>query len=260
MENAVENPDTVGTKPRAAIRELYDRLCITPCLGLQDFRCPHLPECSPKPGRSDVPFHTGTWPYIGACYGQARVLGNLIRILFVAMERGGQYNPAEEPTFSDTQWAFRDSAENRRNPHMGGASQLMEYLVEDKVPDVYSTQFALTNAVKCVEYTKRMNSTSTPTMIRNCAEHLRVEITLLQPHLIVTQGRHPTNTVQQLFPGLTPVAEFVGDAGRSAVLVGKRFVVLTTPHPARKIGWRWKRGPLPTFLQDAVRRAQEVRK
>ena len=66
-----------------------------------------------------------------------------MRILFVAMERGGTFDPfrkdaPNEPTFAHTQMNFRRATELRENAHMGGTSELMECLVDDKEPQVYS--------------------------------------------------------------------------------------------------------------------------
>jgi hypothetical protein len=45
----------------------------------------------------------------GTEYSAARIMGRSARILFVAMERGGKFNPLEEPAFADTQGDFRQS-------------------------------------------------------------------------------------------------------------------------------------------------------
>jgi uracil-DNA glycosylase len=166
------------------------------------------------------------------------------------MERGGKFRPESEK-FADTQRNFRNAAELRWNPHMGGTSQLVECLVECSDRQLYSTQFALTNAVKCVHATNSQKSSSTGTMIGRCSGHLMAEIERLNPHLVITQGDHPRETVLGLFDW-KPVKKFTGQAGEAEVMLTDDFVILTTPHPARKAGWRWSGGPLPKFLQNAV--------
>src|ERR1051326_6816173 len=240
MDDLNYDPDTLVTAYRNSISELYLRNGITPCEQMEDFSCAYRSKCSSKPPRPELVFHTGTWPYVGALYGNARVQGNPVRILFVAMERGGKFTPAEEKTFADTQYDFRYSAEQSQNPHMGGVSQLMKALVDNEDKKKSSILFALTNAVKCVWGTNSMDSDSTDIMIQNCADHLQAEIAVLKPHLIITQGVHPTNTIRRLLPARTSIADFTGDAGTSSLFVCKNIVVLTTPHPARKKGWAWK--------------------
>jgi uracil DNA glycosylase superfamily protein len=256
MENLNYDPDTLVTTYRTVIQELYARRGILPCQQMNDFCCEHKADCSRKPPKPGLAFHTGTWPYVGALYGDARVHGTPVRILFVAMERGGKFKPSEELRFPDAQYDFRYSAEEKQNAHMGGVSQLIDALVDNEDLKNSSTLFALTNHVKCVWFTDSQDSESTGTMISNCNEHLRAEIEVLQPHLVVTQGVPPANTIRGLFPSLDSVASFIGDAGTSSVLVGKDFIVLVTPHPTRKKNWKWKTGVLPAFLHDAAERAR----
>jgi hypothetical protein len=242
------------------IQELYERLGIEPAFGGASFHCPHYEECSKHCEIRDK-FHTGTWPYVGAEYGQAIIKGHRAKILFVAMERGGKFDPSEVPTLKHTQDDFRNTAEKRKNPHMGGVAAIMKHLVDEadplsSDPLSYCRQFALTNAVKCVEYTDRMDSGSTPTMIRKCRSHLTEEIDLLKPDLIITQGVHPRETVMKVLRPQREVREFKDESGRkkARILVAGSRLLFTTPHPAARLkGLKWKIGVLPGFLDDAVR-------
>ncbi|MBN1947547.1 MAG: hypothetical protein JW797_17885 [Bradymonadales bacterium] len=129
---------------------------------------------------------------------------------------------------------------------------ILSNLVDDKAPEIHVHQYALTNAVKCVWYTGNMSSTSTPEMMRNCASHLRAELDLLQPHLVVTQGVHPRQTLLDLFPELYEAAIFVGSRRKAQVFTSHRLVVLATPHPARCPGFLYKVNLLPNFLKATV--------
>ena len=126
------------------------------------------------------------------------------------MEQGGGFKPGEELTFAHTQMKFREGAEQRWNPHMGGTSQLMESLVNQKEAQSCPYQFALTNAVKCVAATGNQRSESTPIMKGNCAEHLRYEIECLRPHLVITQGDPPKETLFKMFQPLLHIASSMG--------------------------------------------------
>jgi uracil-DNA glycosylase len=251
--------DNLETPERTAARELYEFLGIVPAPVMGNFRCPSLSECSRQCRDRGERFNTGTWPYIGAEYGQAVIKSCRVRILFVAMERGGSHDPSYEPAFKDTQNSFRTAAEKRTNPHMGGVAAIMKHLVDEIEPLRYSQQFALTNAVKCVEYTESMNSLSTPEMIRNCKSHLRAEIEALNPDLVITQGTHPRHTVCQILEPLSSVADFADEAGRTkaTILAAGSRLILTTPHPARLKGLGWKSGGLPAFLNAAVQKARD---
>lgn len=251
--------DDLETPERLATRELYERLGIVPASVADDFRCPNLADCSRLSRARGARFHTGTWPYVGPEYGRAVIRGRRVRILFVAMERGGSHDPSEELAFKQTQYNFRVAAEERSNPHMGGVAEIMKHLVDEVDPRRYSQQFALTNAVKCVEYTGRMDSGSTTKMIKNCKSYLRAEIDALKPDLVITQGTHPRDTVCQILDPLRPLADFADEDGRSRsriLATGSRLIV-TTPHPARLKGLGWKSGGLPAFLDAAVQRARD---
>ncbi len=252
----MENPsdiDRMETLDRLAIQKLYGARGIVPFPPSSEF-CPGcLSECNRLARLRNVPFNTGTWPYIGAEYGKARVGGRNIKVLFVAMERGGTFQPAKEPTFAHTQMMFHERAITRGNAHMGGTSQIVEHLVGHKQAEKYSHQFALTNAVKCVKATGRQKSTSTGVMKKKCSEHLWEELQTLQPDLVITQGIHPRKRLLDLYSSLTLAWPFPDFGCQAEVFVeGAPFILLTTPHPANKPWWPWKNGPLPVFLQKAV--------
>ncbi len=65
------------TAKRTAIQKLHRELGIEPSRYKKDFRCPHVEKCSRSRRARDrhVKFCTGTWPYIGARYGKAKVSG-----------------------------------------------------------------------------------------------------------------------------------------------------------------------------------------
>lgn len=250
--------DHRDTEFRRKIQQFYAENGLEPTELGESFGCKFLSDCAISCPEEGLCLHTGTWPYIGSEYGEATIYGSRARILFIAMERGGRFNPSNEPTFSHTQNAFREGAETRHNPHMGGTSQLIEALIDENNRRRCSSVFALTNAVKCVWNTENQNSCSTSAMKSKCAEYLLGEIEALHPHLIITQGDHPATTLRRLYPSLTALGEFSGAAGSATVMSGENFILMTTPHPARKKGWRWKKGPLPDFLIDAASGAREA--
>ena len=89
-----------------------------------------------------------------------------------------------------------------------------------------------------------MNANLDETMIGNCANHLWSEIEVLRPDLIITQGTHPRDTVVAHYSDLRPLVK-VGDGARRAQIFGRdHLIVLTTPHPARQRGLKYRRGAL----------------
>jgi hypothetical protein len=154
------DPDHTETEYRLKIQQLYHARGIVPARGQSRFHCNALEilysPCPSERGKYD----RGTWPYIGARYGEIACKAIKERILFVAMDRGAAFDLEEEPTFADTQRNFRIGCETRHNPHMGGVSQIMEFLSGNTPATEYSHQFALTNAVKCVKKTGNQTSTA----------------------------------------------------------------------------------------------------
>jgi hypothetical protein len=242
--------DSLDTPEREALRELYHERGIIP--REEGFGCPNLPSCSEavRPQR----LLTGTYAYVGTAYGEARAGGKPVRILFAAMDLGGQEYP-ERWVFAKTQSTFRRCTVSPENAHMWGVRGLLGAIVDDKRPEVFCHQYALANAVKCTKATGSMKGATTSTLVHNCAEHLRAEIDLLNPQLIVTQGKPPECSVRRQFRDLRSLERFRGERRSAEVLVGERFVVLVTPHPSRCPGWCWRHG-LPQFVADAVHRAQ----
>jgi len=243
--------DERASSARGTIIRLYQSRGIVPAP--KGFACPSLGDCSENGVK---PLHTGNWAFVGCDYGSARVEGLPAKVLFVGMDRGG-YGTAATEAFPDAQKAFRSAFERPENAHMGGAALIVKQLVDEKDSRKFSSQCALTNAVKCTAQTGSMSTGATVMMIRRCGAHLSREIVELAPDLIVTQGDHPTRTVKKLLAPVGAVVEFVGEKrGKATVSVARSVVVLATPHPARLPGLKWRRGILPAFLVDASRAAR----
>ncbi len=248
--------DTRDTAYRRGIQDLYKCCGIVPAA--QGFACPAFQgECS---AHGTIPLHTGNWAFVGCEYGTARINGLPIRILFVAMDRGGKGESVHEE-FADTQLSFRRSIEYPQNAHMGVVRIILTNLADEKNPTVLAGQCALTNAVKCVKQTGMMSNTDpTPVMIRRCADHLQKEVAVLQPHVIVTQGGHPETTIARLMTPIQEVAVFLGPKQghtipTAKVSVARDAVLLTMPH-SRVKGLEWSKGNAPKFFLDAIRRTR----
>lgn len=131
---------------------------------------------------------------------------------------------------------------------MGGVSIIMERLIDQKEPDEYSMMFALTNALKCAVKTNSMNATRGSNMILNCSNYLLQEIQTLKPNIIITQGRHPKDSVIRLL-NLGPALQSFGPIN----IYRNDKCILTTPHPARLKRMKWKKGELPDYFENAIK-------
>jgi uracil-DNA glycosylase family 4 len=197
---------------------------------------------------------------VGVDYGKAKIQGKQFKILFVAMDRGGDAGTDKE-TFETTQCSFRESTETRPNPHMGGVSLIMKELVDDKEPTVYSHQFALTNAVKCSKPSEHRKYEASEEMRKNCAFHLEKEIEVLNPDLIITQGSPPLIMVKS-FLNLEPLTnnpfKHLNGRGKCDIFKHESLIVLTTFHPARLKDMKWKQGTIPKYMESAIHKTQEL--
>ena len=246
--------DLRETPHRDAIKNLYTEREIVP--SCMNFGCTSHQKCSENSG---VKLHTGNWAFVGHEYGQASINGLKAKILFVAMDRGG-YGGADKEQFPDTQKSFRGSIESPSNPHMGGVSLILQALVDKHSIERLSGMCALTNAVKCVKSTGSMSTNASKIMINECAAHLLAEISTLEPNIIITQGTHPTDTFLGSLENLRLIREFRSSNGRrkTSVHVGPcGTIILTTPHPARQAGLKWKRGEIPDFWSNAIALARD---
>ena len=251
-----DRTDREMTPARIAIKALQEKLGI----GASDecFRCGSFDtQCKPSIEKTlgKVQISKGDWTYVGHEYGQARIRNKLARILFVSMERPKSNQKPEQ--FEDTQRAFREACFHRKNPHMGGTDIELECLLDPTTPrEKRCMQFALTNSVRCRPVSNRANSRSTPIMVKECRHHTKAIIATLQPDVIVTQGKPAFGSIAKLYKTETVHKARNGREGRTARFVEVRrsdnLLFLRTAHPANHVGFRWKRGPIPDYLGDAI--------
>ena len=256
----LEPDDSYMTPMRRAVRDRQVESGIGASAGC--FHCKAFDKsCYPSIVRKkgEVEVIKGDWTYVGQQYGQAMIAGKCAKILFVSMER-----PLLKPEeFEETQYQFRTACFKRSNPHMGGTDVELKYLLGPTPPKKRCQQFALTNSVRCRPSSPNAKSQSTSTMIAKCQAHTKAIIETLTPDIIVTQGRHPSDSIIKLFDPDTEVV-FKSDNGlrssslrKAAVHRGGGVLFLLTAHPANHPSFRWKSGGLPDYLHDAIK---EVRK
>jgi uracil-DNA glycosylase family 4 len=237
---------------RERVPDLYIDQGIVP--SPDSFSCEFLRTCS---NSTKIPLCNGNWPYIGSDYGKGMIGGVAYKILFIAMDRGGE-GFSDKETFMETQSEFYEGTVNPGNPHMGGVSLILQRLLDAAPISVLAKCYSLTNALKCTKKTGSMSTNPTRKMITNCAVHLKAEIGTLDPNLIVTQGAHPSDTVLELFPESKTIDSFsAGSRSTTAVYQSEKTIILVTPHPARQPGLCWKQGVLPPFFERAIDLAKE---
>ena len=258
--------DSDMTTWRTKVKDLQTNLGIGPSEGC--FHCEYFEGCkgckeSLPPEFRDI-LVCGDWTYVGRQYGEASIGGKRAKVLFVSMDRGGRGDPNNKvlEKFEDTQWAFRDSAYNRVNPHMAGVDVALEYLLDNETSrEDRCQQFALTNSVRCRPITGKAESKTTNIMKQNCSSHTRAIIKALEPDIIIAQGRRqnpqietPCKIICTLF---TPdIKKKYYCKGRSPVEIGQGegILFLLTAHPRHHIPQRY----MPEELEKALERAKKI--
>lgn len=251
-----DRTDREMTPARVAVRNLQEDLGIgasDECFHCDSFDIHCKPSIEKRLGE-DVLISKGDWTYVGHEYGQARIRGKLARILFVSMERPKSNQESE--SFEETQKAFRKACFHRDNPHMGGTDIELECLLDPTPPEKRCMQIALTNSVRCRPVSSSANSRSTPTMVGECKHHTKAIIATLQPDVIVTQGKPAFGSIAKLYRTETVYKTNNGRQGQTSRFAEVRrsdsMLFLRTAHPANHVGFRYKRGPAPPYLRDAI--------
>ena len=206
---------------------------------------------------------TGNWPYVGASYGRAHIDGVHRRILVIGMDQGG-WGEAWGTTFHQRQGDWRAAFECPDHAHTGGTCLIIQRLMNNKERGNLrrvASAFAHTNSVKCsprkVEG-QGMRSESTAEMRQNCQRHLKREIGLLKPDLVIAEGMQTTAMVREVLELPDADWRFKERGGKNYCEVYQgQPTILAVPHPARKKGLRWSKGELPSYYLDAIDKARE---
>jgi uracil-DNA glycosylase len=83
--------------------------------------------------------------------------------------------------------------------------------------------------------------------VASCSRHLRAEVKLLTPRLVIPVGKL---AIEQLFPEIEKLTEIIGTT-REATLAGHTFDVIALPHPSGASTWH-RTEPGKTLLVRAL--------
>ena len=165
------------------LRKLYDRRKIGVNREDITFCCEHFACCSKaaaeaKPKGRDLV--KGSEAHVGEKYGAP------IRLVVISLDTGG--DPDEK--FGDSVGKDLQSVKYRgANPHMKGTIETLWHLYGRGKPERdLLKRFAMTNSAKCSG--KDTSKESVPDeLYKKCRDHGLAELCVLDPELIVTQGK-----------------------------------------------------------------------
>jgi hypothetical protein len=207
------------------------------------FKCPHKEPCkrSARAG-SGRPFICGREPFISVGYEKR----TLPRLLVLSADWGASRNesPSDRRAKAIRRWHNDENckaAEGSRTSHWRELHQIALVLLQRFKPDLKLEEahqfFAYSNSVKCCANRKHREQAS-QLMFENCRKYIGLEIELLAPDILVTQGSKAAEAVEKHFAGYVKVLHRISKDGSwfSAVIEkGERKVLwLRTRHPGAR--------------------------
>jgi hypothetical protein len=207
-----------GSEDRRRALEAY---LTTNVLG-SDFVCQHYAECR---GSHSQTFYEGQLHHIGRSY-DLRSDGAPVRVVVVGQEYG--HSPARVKGDCRHKMVMSSGLDKRfraeegykgRNPHMRGTTSALRLLfgiplgvdhpseflaLDEGEPCHLFDAFALVNYLLCsaVPFDGTKRGRATQVMKRNCREHFRQALLILEPTVVVVQGvKFWRSCVQDAFDG-----------------------------------------------------------
>jgi hypothetical protein len=192
------------------------------------FHCQHLDEC--KNGNEH--FVEAKGAFVGTEYEK----GTLPRLLFLSLDPGcSKKNPEERTAESVRHKEEQEDDDNklRKTHHWYRTHELALTLLKGIKPNLELQDthlyFAHVNSVKCCVGNK--NHKSAPrTLFRNCQKYIGGELDILEPDILVTQGKKAKEAIQQSYK-ITESLEDNICAHTKIFIGGKKVLWLPTSHP-----------------------------
>lgn len=228
------------------------------------FICSNFADC--RASRCGLPFYEGQMSHVGKHY-DLELHGRPIRIVIVGQECGHGPKCIERSTRSSIivdgsgKGGFR-----KRNPHMKGTTSLLRLLLgrepgydeegERLLDGHIFDGFALVNYLLCTALERPRSEAafgggkgnSSETMRRNCASHFLRTLEILEPTVIVAQGKGVREWIALAIQPLQlgPMTEIVE-------VNGKQVDLLTFAHPSAGGSYGfWGNSLRSKYLRESV--------
>ena len=232
----------------------------------RSFTCRHYGECLHS--RADTLFYPGQLHHVG-CHFDLERDGRELRVVVLGQEYGtpdvgvsiaertaGISGPTAQVGFA------------RRNPHMKGTTSILRLLLgrdpgEDAAGErLFDTghdahifdAFALVDAMLCsaienISTVGAARGCASDTMYSNCGEHLREVLRILQPTLIVVQGK----TVRSKLPHILGLPGWPWPVSQTVQLFDREILLFNFVHPSApgSYGW-WGQSVSSSYLKNVV--------
>lgn len=234
-------------------------------LSHDEFICTAVDECRSSCRAGDA-FREGTMSHVGKHF-DLRLDGRPLRIVVVGQESGlptdpklsrldshvglvDRYLQIHDGAGLDRRY-YREADHLGRNPHMRGTTSALRIVLRKGLGSDHPGEFvhpvhgrpfhifdgfALVNRLLCSAGPPTTSQgRPTRTMLRNCGSHFAATMSILQPTLVISQGKKAAEGVDQLFPRDVPHGPYLHEAHTD---YGKA-VVCTFSHPSSHGATRW---------------------
>src|SRR5437870_8620480 len=231
-----------------------------------EFICTHYCECRTSHAAT---FYQGQLHHVGRFY-DLLFDGLPLRIVIV----GQEYGHAPAQVASQARYAMimssgidrrfkAESGYEARNPHMRGTNVLRlllsippgtdhesEFIQIDGERVHFFDAFALVNYLLCsaVENDGKTRGLATPTMMKNCQHHFREALRILEPSVIIVQGKTFWPWVRSAFDSVTHQAHEV----HTARLGSMQTFVASFTHPSARYPHNWGTNDQTPYLLQTV--------
>jgi len=216
------------------------------------FICPHYIEC--KGSHSGI-FYTGQLHHIGNNY-DIKINNKIFRIMIVGQEYGHKpKNVTLEKRYEMIMSCQDECYFNNRNPHMKGTTSVLRLLFMKKLGTDFESEwielsngdkihifdaFSLVNFLMCsaLKKSEGMAGKSTTVMKNNCCEHFKKTIKIIEPNVIIIQGKNIWKWIEYLFDDIVAIK---GSKNLYKAEYNKKSIIIASfTHPsARKYIYNW---------------------
>ncbi len=232
-----------------------------------EFICPQYRECRSSHAEK---FYEGQLHHVGRFY-DLRFDGLPLRVVIVGQEYG------HAPSRVDSQARYdmilssgldcrfkAESGYEARNPHMRGTTNVLrllfgvplgtdhdsEFMMIDGERVQLFDGFALVNYLLCsaVANDDKARGMATPMMMKNCQAHFREAIRILEPSVIVVQGKTFWEWVSGAFDSVRQHADQV----YRATLEPTQILVAVFTHPSSRFPHNWGANDRTPYLLETV--------
>ena len=245
-------------------------------LGPERFCCPHVRECrgSIKKGHR---FYEGILSHVGRHFDLS-ARGKPLRVVVVGQESGHKPTPVFKAEHVSLEERYRmihdrtgigrryyaEAPHEARNPHMRGTTSALRVLFGKGLGREWESEFllaadgqgfhifdafALVNVLLCSAHPPNSGvGASTELMRRNCLGHFQATIRILEPTVLILQGK---GVQSWLIPAIDS-EERLGPYVSRLTIADKRMLATRFSHPAAYGALRWGDRLDAPYLVDVV--------